>query len=291
MDHAGRYIVIPRIQVEHANALQTWWIIAPPSPMTIQGLVRAMGLRLGHHFEAFAVVHHSVQWLASEGDPSGRSVHAADAPDEWVAMFWNRTLALQQPQGASYIDRDDHIDGGISKGLQPTARCHVTLSLVLEAPPDSALTDFEIARFLRTARLAGGSIIAHGAIRFADSRAEALALLRHGFFLVDRADLVAMRMARAATPIDGLEALLELLVARDSDPDVTPEPWLSANVVGYTTLEAPRQRAGVRQGAPHAYAEALVGLVQYQPARHAGVLPLWRYAVDDQRRAYLVRSA
>ncbi len=291
MDHAGRYIVVPRIQVEHANALQTWWIIAPPSPMAIQGLVRAMGLRLSHRFEAFAVVHHSVQWLASAGDPSGRFVHASDEADDWVAMFWNRTVALQQPQGASYIDRDDHIAGGISKGLQPTARCHVTLSLVLKTAPDCALTDFEIARFLRTARLAGGSIIAHGEVRFADTPPEALALLRQGFFLLDRADLVAMRMARAPTPIDGLEALLELLVARDSDPDATPQPWLSANVVGYTALEAPQQRTGVRQGAPHAYGEALVGLVQYQPARHASVLPLWRYAVDDQRRAYLVRSA
>lgn len=291
MDHGGKYIVLPRIQIEHANALQTWWIIAPPSPMAIQGLVRAMGLRLGHHFDAFAVVHHSVQWLASEGDPSGRSVHASAEPNEWVAMFWNRTLALQQPQGASYIDRDDHIAGGISKGLQPTARCHVTLSLILKAAPDCALTDFEIARFLRTARLAGGSIIAHGAVRFVDTPAEALARLRQGFFLVDRADLVAMRMARAATPIDGLEALLELLVARDSDPDATLERWLSANVVGYTALEAPRQRTGVRLNVPHAYAEALVGLVQYQPARDANVLPLWRYAVDEQRRAYLVRSA
>lgn len=83
----------------------------------------------------------------------------------------------------------------------------------------------------------------------------------------------------------------EILEQKLSDPDFSntdlskPQPeqklsWLSATTLGYALLEQPTtQRTGVRQAdaiqstatqpTPHAYAEPLIGLIQYQSLRAA----------------------
>jgi CRISPR-associated protein Csy2 len=310
------YIVIPHLRVEHANALQTWWIIGTPSPMTVHGFVRALGLKLDVAFDAFAIVHHNVQWLASEvsGAEYGRKSVGGRDDKNWDALFWNRRVVPHQVQGASYINKNDHIAGGFSKGLQPTARCHVEMSIVVRAPMDSVVDPQDIIKALWSGFLGGGSIAEHGDPAMTTSLGEAKQLLTSGHFIVDRADLTQkkMRVAQHAGGADALEVILECLVAqprlnhdagaedgandgandeeRPPSPARPPEAWLSANVIGYIALEDPRQRIGVRGDLPHAYAEALVGLIEYRSVRNSPSIPFWSYTAKPECRTYLVRA-
>lgn len=311
------YIVVPHLRVEHANALQTWWILGPPSPMTIHGFVRALGMKLGIAIDAFAMVHHNVRWLASETSGTEYTKKLTGGRDDktWDAIFWNRHVVPQQVQGASYINKSDHIGGGFSKGLQPTARCHVELSIVLRTPMESAVDPKDIHKALWGGFLGGGAIAEHGDPVMMTSLSEVKALLTSGFFVVDRADLALhdLQATESLGGADALEVILERLVARprprdgakdqsladgvpsDGEDDLdasvpAAEPWLSANVIGYIALEGPQQRGGVRGDLPHAYAEALVGLVEYRPVRKAFAIPFWSYSAQPERRTYLVRA-
>jgi CRISPR type I-F-associated protein Csy2 len=276
--HIAQYVVIPFLRVEHANALQTWWIVAPPSPMTVCGFVRNAGMKLQSPVQTFAIVHHDVQFLVG-----------ADRWNGTKKPFRCRESGAHQQRGASYIDKNDYLSGGFALALQPTVRCHVTVSLVLGMPPGGCVSS-EVCDFLADARFAGGSIVDHGDVVIEDSLDGVRKALRGGFFVADRSDLVLQRMHSAekgGNPMDGLEAILDELIA---PPKASKQTWLSANVVGYAALEAPQPRGGVRTDAPHAYAEAIVGLIQYQSVHDTPDIPFWRYQADPARGTYLVRS-
>ncbi|MBW4047912.1 MAG: hypothetical protein HIU89_08235 [Proteobacteria bacterium] len=316
MNDAHSYVVIPHIRVDHANALQTWWVMGPPSPMTVCGFVRALGMKLGVAFDAYAIVHHNVRWLAAElsGMEYAKRASGGREDKNWDVMFWNHRVIPQQVQGATYINKQDHIAGGFSKGLQPTARCHVEMSLVLRTPMSSLIDPQDISRALWSGFFGGGSIVEHGPPVLKSTQEDVKGLLTSGFFVVDRADLTLERMQAANAGADALEVILDTLIARprakhggaaknDSEAadveregeymlDPLPEPkvWLSANVVGYLALETPQERAGVRGEFPHAYAETLVGLIEYRSVRKSPSIPFWSYVAQPERRAYFVRG-
>lgn len=278
---ASKYLVLPHLNVQHANALQAWWLVAPPSPMALHGFSRALGLRVGVNFGGMAIIHHGVQWLGAEKRLSRffKKESGGDDTKSWDVRFWNETFTPQQVQGATYINQDDHIAGSFSKGLQPTARCHVALSLVLRVDATVAIDLDAVEDFLWSGRIAGGAITDYGIPRVVESADKARARIHGGFFVADRADLVQDTMQRKG--FDGTEALLDILVDRLAEPKAPH--WLSANVVGYCALESPKPRLGVRGNLPHAYAEAIVGLIQYQSVRQQESMPFWtpRYRVDD----------
>lgn len=58
------------------------------------------------------------------------------------------------------------------------------------------------------------------------------------------------------------------------------ESWIVPTTLGYAPLTEFADRIGAREGCPHAYAEPLVGLVQYVSVNHYAepAPPLWRHA-------------
>jgi len=274
-----RYLVIPRIQVQHANAMQAWWLMAPPSPMTVQGFSRAMGLHCGFRHRSIALCHHGVQWLAQE-------------KNNWHSGLRNKKVLPQQQQGATFIDRQDHISSGFAKGLQPTARCHVEMSLILdlgESPFDS-----QVAKdFLWSARLGGGVISRHGEPTLCTSTEQATQKIGGGFWVVDRSDLVEQKMQKQH--LSGTEAIISVLSENSRQRNhyyglpekkqqevAKPDSWLSANVVGFAALENAKARIGIREGLLHAYAEPLVGLIQYRSLHTDKAIPFWQYLVAPE---------
>lgn len=182
-------------------------------------------------------------------------------------------------------------------------------------------------RFLRLARVAGGTVRQFGELQVFDDEADLLkALPGGGYWLVERSDLVdpaqpldslltalAHRPSSTTTAISGLapatapnETAPAPVSAADLDDDddddfspmadwseatdTTSEPsgstdtalarmsWLAPAVLGYAMTTEPARRAGVRGDHEHAFAEPLIGLVQFVSQRqHLGPVPWWRH--------------
>ncbi|WP_215842091.1 type I-F CRISPR-associated protein Csy2 [Acidithiobacillus montserratensis] len=277
-----RFLVIPHIQISHANAMQAWWLMAPPSPMTVQGFVRAMGLKCGFHHKSVALALHDVQWLTQE-----KGNRHFVVVDDANVRFWNHKVLPQQPQGATYIDGQDHIQSSFAKGLQPTARCHAEMSVVVDIG-ESPLNLRLVNDFLWSARIGGGAITEHGEPCVCASTEEALKKIGGGFWIMDRADLALQKMQEDR--LSGVEAVISVLGENarhryhysrlpEQKRGELPKPksWLSANLVGFAALEDPKQRIGVREDVLHAYAEPLVGLIQYRSIRAEKRIPFWQY--------------
>ena len=253
----SHYIVIPQLEVANANAQPVWWMIGPPPVTAYLGFAHALALKLGvAAHDGVAIVHHDIQFLGER---------------HWD--YGVDTLLPQQFRAASFIDADDYSDKNkYALSTQPSARCRLKASLVIRFKDDDSFSMDDVPRILRGARLAGGGIVRHGEARYSDTTdiAELTKAVGSGFSIVERQDLMVL----AEGERDMLDVILRL-----TRPGETPDKdraWLLPTSLGYIEISPRRRRRHVRGDFPHAYAEALVGLVQYRSLRDAG-LHFWRY--------------
>lgn len=260
------YLVIPRIEVRNANAQPAWWIIGPPPLTAYAGFAHALALALElPGCRGFGVVHHDIQYL-------GESAGGDFRPHQFRA--------------ASFIDKDDYSSKNqYALSAQPTARCHLCVSLAIAFDDEAGLDiDTLLPRFLHGARLAGGNLVEYGKCVLKGSPIDAAAYLKNGHALHERQDL----MVKQEGERDMLDVVLRLTDPQRRGSDDPPPPWLMPTTLGYRAVTSFQQRNNVRDGLPHAYAEPLVGLVQYQPLRDGG-LPIWR-AVNPDPSTFLVTT-
>jgi CRISPR-associated protein Csy2 len=254
-----QYLLLPRMRALSANAQPAWWVIGPPAMTAYAGFAHHMALAAGaQRHEGFAVVHHDIEFLGEEH--RGR-------------------LMPHQFRAASYIDENDYASKNkYVLSSQPTARCHVRTSVVIRLADDELVDLIQVSGALRGARLAGGQIVEHeflprsdgpGACLLQGHQLEQFARnLRSGFSIVDRQDL----MQPVSGERDPLDALL-----RATDPNRDDGiGWLCPTALGYREITERRLRPGSRGGLPHAFAEPLVGLVQFVPLRTEG-LRYWAF--------------
>lgn len=242
------FLTVPRMAVANANLMQAWWFAAAPGPMAALGFAHNLARHLGTTELGVGLVHHDLQMLAEDL--------------EFVLRPHQFRSAEQQ------MDKTNNPKYGKSLAAQPTFRGHLKTSLVIELP-EGTVNDAVVARFLATARFAGGQVNKHGRVAEHETLAEAQKYLRSGFAVCDRTELMEEALHQGQ---DQLDALLELTKAGT----MADAPWRMPAVLGYTTLTPIATRDLARENYPHAYAEPLVGLVQYCPLREG--LPLWRYA-------------
>lgn len=258
----SQYIVLPRLTVSNANAQPVWWMIGPPPVTAYLGFAQALARRLKlQSHQGIAIVHHDIQFLGETG-----------------AGF--RDLHPHQYRAASFIDAKDYSSKNHhALSLQPTARCHLVVSLVIRIDDNAAFPTKDIRVFLRGARLAGGTIIDAPEPTLVDAECSPEHVPRKvpsGFSVISRQDL----MVKHDGERDMLDVLLRL--TRRSADHSENLAWLVPTALGYAEITARQQRSGVRGDFPHAYAEPLVGLVQYRSARKAG-LHFWRYRYPQAR--------
>jgi CRISPR-associated protein Csy2 len=256
-----QFLLLPRLTALNANAQPAWWLVGPPALTAYAGFAQRIALAAGAGtHEGFAVIHHDIDFL---GETMGR------------------TLYPHQYRAASFVDKDDYSSRNPNVlSSQPTARCHLTASVVVRFADDVPVDVQRVARALRGARLAGGSIVEHGFSTRSDANgcllegADALdrlqRRLRRGFSVVDRSDL----MQRADDDGDPLDTLLR--VTRPGRERHEGEGWITPTALGFCEVTERRPRAGARGELPHAFGEALVGLVQFVPVRQAG-LHFWKF--------------
>lgn len=291
-------LLIPRIRVQSANAMVGQHFLSTTPIMAASMFAHALGREAGQLPSAVAYLHHDAQLLAESG------------PGFFGQYF------PQQRRGAVFIDDTDYSSKNKhALSLQPTASAHLDLSLVLrfDASPDIPAIE---AR-LRHARLAGGQIISHDPIETFDSTTGLKRHLRTGFWLIERSDLVdpddplssvlsalgarpvsgsrsqelTTAAAGAAAPVDavvdpddddafGFESELEELPVLPDYSGSLSTSWLAPAVLGYAAVTPYARRAGLRADYLHAFAEPLVGLVQFVSVRHAASVgvPWWHHA-------------
>lgn len=301
------YLVIPRIRVQNANAQPAWWMIAPPPMTAYAGFSHALALALGWgKCLGFGVVHHDIQFLGEfEGERGAFLPH--------------------QFRAAMFVDEDDHVKapnpekpgkmkeqpsvrsskmavvGRHPLSSQPTARCHLSVSLVIKLDEDDAV-DLESAfpRFMHGARLAGGTVVEYGKASLQDSKETVIKYLKSGHAIHERQDLMVMQegerdmldvVLRLTDPQLRLEARNKAKPAVHEKPDEEEDShsWLMPSALGYLAISAFQNRKNVRGGLPHAFAEPLVGMVQYKPLRRAGI-PIWK-ATSPDAQTFLVTTS
>jgi CRISPR-associated protein Csy2 len=267
--------------------------------MAINMFAHNLGRNIDATPDGVAIIHHDHQMLGDWITESGNG--------KWPKYY------LQQRRGASFIDKGDYASGakGPSLSLQPTASCHLCLSLVFKF---TAPFDFDEAlQFIDTARIAGGQVTSfyrRGADVFDNQDELIQALPKTGYWITDRMDLLE-------DSDDPLSTLLECVTAMEEKqkdeavvdssgnkekqeqnenekkeeaetnkkkPEYTRKyPWLTPTVLGYATITNFEERENVRTTSEgndclHAFAEPMIGPVQYVSMRkYKGSLPFWRH--------------
>ena len=204
-------------------------------------------------------------------------------------------------RGATFIDDKDYSSKNPhALSLQPSASCHITLSLLVKL--NGRINRELIARFLRTARIAGGCVDGFGELESAEQLDDIQ--LPKGFWIVERSDL--MRLDE--NPVSALIEAIGRAPMRhpapsdgnDNSPPPLPESWLAATVLGYAMITPFAKRNGVRQAdhtppaisPPHAFCEPLLGLIQYVSTGDYGrrPIPFWEntWLQDD---VFVVRQS
>lgn len=252
------YILIPRIEVFGANAQSAYTVVSGPSPLAYLGFARKLliDLRGGDATDTecvkVAILHHDMEMRGEH------SYHFKPSQLRGAALTTGKN-------GKS----NDYVAGGISMSLQPVALCNLTVSLILTGFGD--FTAEQIDDAARNLRIAGGHIRDFGRIRCFDSTDAVVRRVGNGYFMAERRDLLDVPST------DKIRTLLTAISKREEG-----DGWLIPINLGFLQITEFTQKDGSRGSFPHAYAEPLLGFVQYKTRRtlidEEKPIPFWRYA-------------
>lgn len=262
--------VIPHIRVQGAN-LQTSGILLGGVPLVASTMfAHALARKLGVKDTGVIYIHHDRQDLGEI------------LKDNYNRIFFHPA----QRRGSAFINKNDYSSKNPNAlSLQPTASCHLHLSLVIRFDGRRRPRLADLQNLLINSRFAGGQIISVGEVEWADDNEKTLKdvlgnTLKTGFVVLDRHDvLLAYQQSQNLNRLQAFTRLLAL--TKDGLNYAFGEhhglSFLSATNLGYALLEDPKtDRTGVRQAydldgnvmvTSHAYAEPLIGLVQYVSIR------------------------
>lgn len=251
----SQIILIPRLKVQNANLQTSGFILGGAPLMAAAMFCHNLARQLNTQDLGFILVHHDRQDIG--GTAYGRFTPA-------------------QRRGAVFVGKKDYSSKNkYALSLQPTASCHLEVSLIVDFGRVKQMN--RLVSKVQHSRFAGGQIISVGELVACDSTEQALEKIRNGFVVQDRKDL--LQHYQQQHQVNRLQALIQLL-AHKTDRVLASLPeqklsWLSATTLGYALLEqSTTARTGIRQAdqqdiTSHAYAEPLVGLIQYQSLRDA----------------------
>lgn len=267
------YLVFPRVRVQAANMLAASFLMGGPPVFAAYGLGEALCFHLGGGAKVtgMALIHHDREAL-------GQSFYGVFSPQQRRAAAFTFGNSAN---GSDYSSKNPH-----ALSLQPVACAHLRVSVIWEM--EQMMDEVKARDFLHRARLSGGLVTGHGEIVLEDSLKAAFDRVGNGYVVKDRRDLLENRDKHQA------ELLVEALGAQPAAGE--DNTWLSATCVGYAAITPFEHRGGVRGGYAHAFAEPLVGMVQYRSLRQwreesdveeALWRPVW---LDDRPGAFVLRQ-
>ena len=267
------YLVFPRVRVQAANMLSASFLMGGPPVFAAYGLGEALCFHLGGGAKVtgMALIHHNREAL-------GQSFYGVFSPQQRRAAAFTFGKSAN---GSDYSSKNPH-----ALSLQPVACAHLRVSIIWELEQVAGVK--EAREFLHRARLSGGLVTGHGEIVLEDSLEAAFDRVGNGYVVTDRRDMLEDKGTNQA------ELLVEALGAQPSAGE--DNTWLSATCLGYAAITSFEHRGGARCGYPHAFAEPLVGMVQYRSLRQwrkeaDAEEALWRPVwLDDRRGAFVLRQ-
>lgn len=267
------YLVFPRVRVQAANMLSASFLMGGPPVFAAYGLGEALCFHLGGGAKVtgMALIHHNREAL-------GQSFYGVFSPQQRRAAAFTFGKSAN---GSDYSSKNPH-----ALSLQPVACAHLRVSIIWELEQVAGVV--EAREFLHRARLSGGLVTGHGEIVLEDSLEAAFDRVGNGYVVTDRRDMLEDKGKNQA------ELLVEALGAQPSAGE--DNTWLSATCLGYAAITSFEHRGGARCGYPHAFAEPLIGMVQYRSLRQwrkeaDAEEALWRPVwLDDRRGAFVLRQ-
>ena len=218
-----------------------------------------------------ALIHHNREAL-------GQSFYGVFSPQQRRAAAFTFGKSAN---GSDYSSKNPH-----ALSLQPVACAHLRVSIIWKLEQVAGV--MEAREFLHRARLSGGLVTGHGEIVLEDSLEAAFDRVGNGYVVTDRRDMLEDKGKNQA------ELLVEVLGAQPAAGE--DNTWLSAACLGYAAITPFEHRSGARCGYIHAFAEPLVGMVQYRSLRQwrkeaDAEEALWRPVwLDDRRGAFVLRQ-
>ncbi|TSE18255.1 CRISPR type I-F/YPEST-associated protein Csy2 [Tepidimonas alkaliphilus] len=252
------YLILKHIRAHRANGLQTHYLAAPAPVFAACMLGHAIAARLGTRDLGVAIVHHRGHLQI----------------DEWPSEAPAR--AAWQVRGASGPS-----SAPLENPIQPGVLAELDLSLIIKLERVVDLKQVEGILKAMPLRLAGSPIARLPMLMQTNDAHHALRSCGRGFVTLDARQYVQAKL-------DSGVGILDAMFHR------TPGEagWFVPATVGYSMLSRFEPRRNVRDQLPHAWAEALVGLVEYRSTFSFGEndsIPLWRHGwVDDQ--AFIVQQ-
>ena len=267
------YLVFPRVRVQAANMLSASFLMGGPPVFAAYGLGEALCFHLGGGAKVtgMALIHHNREAL-------GQSFYGVFSPQQRRAAAFTFGKSAN---GSDYSSKNPH-----ALSLQPVACAHLRVSIIWELEQVAGV--MEAREFLHRARLSGGLVTGHGEIVLEESLEAAFDRVGNGYVVTDRRDMLEDKGKNQA------ELLVEALGAQPSAGE--DNTWLSAACLGYAAITSFEHRGGVRGGYTHAWAEPLIGRVQYRSLRQwrkeaDAEEALWRPVwLDDRRGAFVLRQ-
>jgi len=291
-----RFLIIPHIEIQNANALSSPYTIGFPAMTAWLGAVHALQRKLNAihddfadlSFKSVAVVNHEFNLHTYKGNGD----------------FNHSIISTSNP-----LKKDGKRPSTIEE-----ARCHLTVSLLIEysgIDQDEAIDMLEhVPSLLHRMKMASGDILDFKSpdlikIKTEQETKKLMAKLMPGFCLIERRDLVQQSMEQG---LDGMDALLEYLII-NSNCEVTKGKedqedkiewtqsrqqtgWLVPIAVGFqgvTDLAITRNQRDTKT--PHRFAESVVTLGEFiMPTRieHLDNM-LWHYA-EQENDLYLCKQ-
>lgn len=286
MSDLKRLLIIPRVQVQNANALSSPFTIGFPAMTAWLGAVHALQRNLQQagfkslQLESVGVVSHQFDLQTHR--------HNSD--------YVTSIIGTGNP-----LDKDGNRPSFIEE-----ARAHLTASLVIEYTgldaddKDNAL--IQITQLMHgKLKIAGGDILAFGKPYFTNTENSAdtqkvLRKLMPGYVLLDRRELIQAAMQ---TGQDALDALIDYLAIHQSCTQENEKiewksgrkekGWLVPIAVGFQGVSPIGQALNQRDADTlHRFAEALVTLGEFKMAHHIDDIEsiLWRYQTDLDKNLY-----
>ena len=267
------YLVFPRVRVQAANMLSASFLMGGPPVFAAYGLGEALCCHLGGGAKVtgMALIHHNREAL-------GQSFYGVFSPQQRRAAAFTFGKSAN---GSDYSSKNPH-----ALSLQPVACAHLRVSIIWKLEQVAGV--MEAREFLHRARLSGGLVTGHGEIVLEDSLEAAFDRVGNGYVVTDRRDMLEDKSKNQA------ELLVEALGAQPAAGE--DNTWLSAACLGYAAITPFEHRSGARCGYIHAFAEPLVGMVQYRSLRQwrkeaDAEEALWRPVwLDDRRGAFVLRQ-
>jgi CRISPR-associated protein Csy2 len=287
-----RILLIPRIQVQNANALSSPYTIGFPAMTAWLGAVHALERKLKAtsytqlQFKSMAVVCHNIDLQTHKG--TGDYVHSIIGTGNPLDKNGNRPSFIEE------------------------ARCHLNVSLIIECEGlglidyDQFTQDVE-HQFRGNMKLAGGDVLNLSAPSLPEISDEATLRkltrqLMPGHCLIERRDLMQNAMEEGQDAIDALLDHLKVYNECEHDEEKDEVTWSSRRkesgwivpiATGFHGITELGQAENQRDAdTPHRFAESVVTLGQFvMPYRIKNLDDmLWQYHTDLENNLYLCQQ-